>query len=130
MESTIMASTGNSLPTSQWWWDRSNAREVPSMAWAGQNCVGKDSTELSTQKAMQQKVLQEWKSAELIITSELHQLLRDVASIAGMSYLCKLTQHTLACTNSKDVHLSWVQDGRRYSQVGKVISYPWRVGGT
>jgi hypothetical protein len=61
---------------------------------------------------MQQRLIQEQKSAELIITSELHQLLCDAASITGMTYCCKLTKHTLACINSKDICLSWVQDGR------------------
>ena len=99
------------MPKVQWRWDRFNARTLTSAAWASRNCIGKDNTELITHQAMQQRVLQEQKSAELIITSELHQLLRNATSITGMTYSCKLTQHTLACINSKDIHLSWLQDG-------------------
>jgi hypothetical protein len=106
-----MNNTGHTIAKVQWRWDRFNARTVTSVSWASRNCVGKDCTELSTHQAMQQRLIQEQKSAELIITSELHQLLRDAASITGMTYCCKLTKHTLACINSKDIRLSWVQDG-------------------
>ena len=60
---------------------------------------------------MQRRVLEEEKAAIRIITSELHQLLHDAANITGMTYCCELTQQTLACINSKDIRLSWVQDG-------------------
>ena len=107
----MMDDTGNTIPKVQWRWDRFNARTLTSAAWASRNCVGKDCTELSSHLAMQQRVIQEQKSADLIITSEIHQLMRDAASITGMTYWCKLTQHTLACINRKDIRLSWVQDG-------------------
>jgi hypothetical protein len=103
--------TGNTTPKAQWRWDRFNARTLTSAAWASRNCIGTDNAELRTHQAMQQRVLQEQKSAELIITSELHQLLRNAANITSMTYCCKLTQHTLACINSKDIRQSWLQDG-------------------
>jgi hypothetical protein len=107
----MMEDTSNTMPKVQWRWDRFNARSLTSAAWASRNCIGKDNTQLSTHQDMQQRVIQEQKSAEHIISSELHQLLRNAANITGMTYCCKLTQHTLACINSKDIRLSWIQDG-------------------
>ncbi len=106
-----MEDTVNKMPKVEWRWDRFNARTLTSAAWASRNCVGKATTELSSHQAMQQRVIQEKKNAELIIASEIHQLLRNAASITGMTYCCKLTQHTLACINIKDIRQSWVQDG-------------------
>jgi hypothetical protein len=60
---------------------------------------------------MQRRVLQDEKAASHIIAGELHKLLHDAADIVGMTYRCKLTQHTLPCINSKDIRLAWMQDG-------------------
>jgi hypothetical protein len=98
-------------PSSQWRWDRFDARKVTSVAWASRNCVGKDSNMLSSHQAMQRRVIQDEKAAVNIIVSELHQLLHDAANITGMTYRCKQTQHTLPCINSKDIRQSWNQDG-------------------
>ncbi len=69
-----------------------------------------DNAKLSTHQAMQQRVLQEQKIAELIMSSQIHQLLGNAADITGMTYCCKLTKHTPPCINSKDIGLSWVQE--------------------
>jgi hypothetical protein len=96
-------------PIVEWRWDRFNVREVTSLEWAARNCVGR--TDLTVQQAMHKKVIQDQKRAEVIITSELHQFLREAASITGMTYICKITQLTIACINSKDIRTSWLQDG-------------------
>jgi hypothetical protein len=90
----MMEDTSNTMPKVQ--------RSLTSAAWASRNCIGKDNTQLSTHQDMQQRVIQEQKSAEHIISSELHQLLRNAANITGMTYCCKLTQHTLRilCTGT------------------------------
>jgi hypothetical protein len=105
-----MTST-NETPPSQWRWDRFDAKKVTSVAWARQNCLGNDTDNPSTHHAMQQRVLQDEKAASRIIAGELHQFLHDAADITGMTYRFKLTGHTLACVNSKDIRLRWVQDG-------------------
>jgi hypothetical protein len=85
----------------QWRPDRFDARKATSAAWAGRNCVGKDSNELSSHLAMQRIVIEEKRRATEIITQELHE----------MTYCDRLTQHSLACINSRDVRRSWSQDG-------------------
>jgi hypothetical protein len=97
--------------TTQWRWDRFNARNVTSTTWAGKNCVGTDSSDISTHQAMQQRVMREQKSAEMIIVSEIHQLLHDAASITAMQYCCKHTHLMLPCITGKDIRQSWLQDG-------------------
>jgi hypothetical protein len=97
--------------TVQWRWDRFDAKKVTSVDWARRNCVGNDLLSFGAQQAMQKQVIQEAKAAGLTIGSEIHQLLHDAAEITGMSYCCKLTGHTLPCINSKDIRLSWMQDG-------------------
>ena len=74
-------------------------------------CLGNDTDNPSTHHAMQRRVLQDEKAASRIIAGKLHQFLHDAADITGMTYRCKLTGYTLACVNSKDIRLSWVQDG-------------------
>jgi hypothetical protein len=73
--------------------------------------VGSDNGNLSTHQAMQRRVIQDEKAASRIIAGELHQFLHDAADITSMTYRCKITGHTLACINSKDIRLSWMQDG-------------------
>jgi hypothetical protein len=106
-----MTSNNNRQPPSQWRWDRFNAKHVTSLAWASRSCVGRDCNVLSTQQAMHRRVLQDEKAATHIIAGELHKLFHDAANITGMTYRCKLTGHTLLCINSKDIRLSWMQDG-------------------
>jgi hypothetical protein len=106
----MMAGTIETRP-SQWRWDRFDAKKVTSIEWARRNCVGHDNDTHSAHQAMQRRVLQDEKAASRIIAGELHQLLHDAADITGMTYRCKLTCHTLACINSKDIRLSWRQDG-------------------
>ena len=60
---------------------------------------------------MQQRVMQEQKSAEMIIVSKIHQLLHDAATLIAMQYCCKRTNHMLPCITSKDIRQSWLQDG-------------------
>jgi hypothetical protein len=95
----------------EWRWDRFDAKKVTSVVWASRNCIGHDSHLPERHQQMQQRVLQDEKAAGRIITSELHLLLHDAARITGMTYRCKLTQQTLACINSKDIRLAWMQDG-------------------
>ena len=95
----------------EWRWDRFDAKKVTSVAWASRNCVGHDSHLPEAHQAMQGRVLQDEKAAGRIIASKLHLLLHDGANITGMTYRCKLTQQTLACINSKDIRLAWMQDG-------------------
>jgi hypothetical protein len=95
----------------QWRPDRFDARKATSAAWAGKNCVGKDSEQYSSHLAMQKIVLEEKRRATDIITQELHELIRDAAVITGMTYVDRLTQHSLPCINSRDVRRSWTQDG-------------------
>ena len=60
---------------------------------------------------MQRRVILDKNAASLTIASEVHQLLHVAANITGMTYRCNLTNHTLACINTKDIRLSWMQDG-------------------
>jgi hypothetical protein len=73
--------------------------------------VGTDSSNISTHHAMQQRVMQEQKTAERIIVSEIHQLLHDAATLTTMQYCCKQTHHMMPCISSKDIRQSWLQDG-------------------
>jgi hypothetical protein len=100
-----MTSNNNGTPPSQQWrWDRFDAKLVTSLAWANRSCVRKDYTNLlSIHHAMQRRVLQDKKAASHLIVGKLHKLLHDVADIAEMTYRCKRMQHTLPCTNSKDI---------------------------
>ena len=106
-----MTSNKNKTQPAQWRWDRFNAKQVTSLSWASRSCVGQDCDLLTTQQAMQRRVLQDEKAASHIIAGELHKLLHDAADITKMTYCCKLTQHTLPCINSKDIRLAWMQDG-------------------
>ncbi len=90
------------MPT-QWRWDRFDARTVTSQAWAGRNCVGVDSSEISTHVAMQKRLMEEQNIVMQIIVSEIHQLLHDAAAINNMKYCCKRTNHMLPCLNNKDI---------------------------
>jgi hypothetical protein len=103
--------TSTESTLTQWRWDRFDAKKVTSVAWASRNCIGHDSHLPERHQEMQQRVLQDEKAASRIITSELHLLLHDAAHITNMTYRCKLTQQTLACINSKDIRLAWMQDG-------------------
>ena len=105
-----MKSTGNIQP-SHWRWDRFDAKRATSLVWASHNCVGADQNNPEAHQAMQKRVLQDEKAVNQIIVGELHQLLNEAAHITGMTYRCKLTQQTLACINSKDIRLAWMQDG-------------------
>jgi hypothetical protein len=100
-------------PTVEWRWDRFNARKVTTVAWASRNCVGLDSGVASKHQEMQKQVMEEQKYADNIIVSELHEMLRIAATITGMTYHCKRTQHNLACVTHKDIRLSWLQDGSK-----------------
>jgi hypothetical protein len=91
--------------------DRFDARKTTSAAWASRNCVGKGSDQLSSHIAMQKIVMDEKRRAAEIITHELHELIRDAAAITGMTYVDRLTQHSLPCINSRDIRRSWSQDG-------------------
>ena len=93
-------------PPAEWRWDRFDSRKMTTVTWAKRNCVGADRELLVAHLVMQQKVLQEQKKAEQIILSEIHQLMYDAASITGMTYYCKLTHHTIVCTNTKDMRRS------------------------
>jgi hypothetical protein len=95
----------------QWRPDRFNARKATSAAWAGKNCVGRDSEQHSSHLAMQKIVMEEKRRALEIITQELQELIRDAAAITGMTYVDRITQHSLPCINSRDVRRSWTQDG-------------------
>jgi hypothetical protein len=106
-----MTSNGKGPSPSQWRWDRFDAKHVTSLAWASRSCMGRDCNLLSTQHAMQRKVLQDQKVATHIIAGELHKLFHDAANITGMTYRCKLTKHTLPCVNSKDIRQAWMQNG-------------------
>lgn len=106
-----MACKDGVMPKVQWRWDRFNVRALTTVDYARRNCVGNDCDELETQRDMQQTVIEEQKHVDHDIVSELHELLRKAASITGMTYWCKLTNHKLACTTIKDIRLSWVQDG-------------------
>jgi hypothetical protein len=103
-------SSDKSTP-SQWRWDRFDAKQVMSLAWASHSCVGKDCYLLSTHQAMQRRVIQDKKGATHIILGELPGLFHEAANITGMTYRCKLTGHALPCINSKDIRLAWMQDG-------------------
>ena len=106
-----MASNIMTPPPVEWRWDRFNARKVTTVAWASRNCVGKDGGDISAHQDMQKQVMEEQKYANSIIVSELHEFLRIAATITGMTYHCKTTQHNLACMNVRDIRLSWLQDG-------------------
>jgi len=99
------------MPAKQWRPDRFDARKSTSAAWAGRKCVGKDSNTLSSHKAMQLIVMEDKRLAGELITQELHELIRNAATITGMKYCDRLTSHSLACVNSRDVRRSWSQDG-------------------
>jgi hypothetical protein len=106
-----MTSSTDRAPPSQWRWDRFDAKQSTSLAWASRNCVGRDGNLLSNQQAMQRRVLQDVKAASHIIAVELHKLLHDAAKITGMTYRCKISRHILPCINSKDIRQAWMQDG-------------------
>jgi hypothetical protein len=106
-----MTSNDNRTSTTQWRWDRFDAKQVTSLAWASRSCIGRDFNLLSTKQAMQRQVLQDEKAATHIIAGELHQLFHDAANITKMTYRCKLTGCTLPCINSKDIRQAWMQDG-------------------
>jgi hypothetical protein len=106
-----MASNSMTSPPVEWRWDRFNARKVTTVAWASRNCVGKDGNDISAHQEMQKQVMGEQKYADNIIVSELHEFFRVAATITGMTYHCKQTQHNLACMNVRDIRLSWLQDG-------------------
>jgi hypothetical protein len=108
----------------QWRWDRFDAKKVTSVDWAARNCVGRD----SDHQAMQRRVLQDERSAGLIIAGELHQLLHDAAKITGMTYLCKFTNPSLPCINTKDIRLSWCQNGSRDNL--QRLAWMWYYYGT
>jgi hypothetical protein len=110
-KTVTMTTTSSTIPPAQWRWDRFDAKKVTSVAWASRNCVGMDSHLPEAHQAMQRRVLQDEKAAGQIIASELHLFLHDAANITQMTYRCKLTQQTLACINSKDIRLAWMQDG-------------------
>jgi metal-dependent amidase/aminoacylase/carboxypeptidase family protein len=106
---------GSSRPT-EWRWDRFNAKKVTSTEWAGRNCVGTDSSKISSHVAMQKMVMEEQNSAMMIIVSEIHQLLHDAATITNMKYCCKRTNHMLPCLTNRDIRKSWLQDGSEANQ--------------
>jgi hypothetical protein len=82
-----MTSNDNRPSTTQWRWDRFDAKQVTSLAWASRSCIGRDCNLLSTKQAMQtRQVLQDEKAATPIIAGELHQLFHDAANITKMSY--------------------------------------------
>jgi hypothetical protein len=106
-----MATNSMPPPPVEWRWDRFNTCKVTTVAWASRNCVGKDAGDISSHQEMQKRVMEEQKYADSIIVSELHEFLRMAATITGMTYHCKRTQHNLACMNVRDICLSWLQDG-------------------
>jgi hypothetical protein len=108
-----MTSNDNRPSKTQWRWDRFDAKQVTSLAWASRSCIGRDCNLLSTKQAMQRRVLQDEKAATHIIAGELHQLYHDAANITKMTYRCKLTGYTLPCINSKDIRQAWMQDGSK-----------------
>jgi hypothetical protein len=108
-----MTSNDNRPSKPQWRWDRFDAKQVTSLAWASRSCIGRDCNLLSTKQAMQRRVLQDEKAATHIIAGELHQLFHDAANITKMTYRYKLTGYTLPCINSKDIQQDWMQDRRK-----------------
>ena len=99
------------VPTKQWRPDRFDARKATSIDWARRNCVGTHCNDPQSHHDMQQEVMADKRLAGELITRRLHALIREAANITGMTYCDPLTQHSLACINSKDVRKSWIQDG-------------------
>jgi hypothetical protein len=105
-----MTSNDNRPSTTQWRWDRFDAKQVTTLAWASRSCNGRDSNLLSTKQARQRQGLQDEKAATHIIAGELHQLFHDAANITKITYRSKLIGYTLPCINSKDIRQAWMQD--------------------
>ena len=96
----------------EWRWDRFNVRNPTSTEWAGRSCTGQDSNNTAKAKQdMQLQVIRDQKQVDLLITAEIHELVRAAALITGLTYKCKFTQHQIGCISIKDIQLSWVQDG-------------------
>ena len=108
----------------QWRWDRFNAKKLTTVEWAAHNCIGKD----VNHQAMQKQVLQDEKRAGSIITAAIHKLLHEAAVITGMTYCCKITQHTYPCISVKDIRLSWMQNGDQANL--KRLAWMWYFYGT
>jgi hypothetical protein len=100
----------------QWRWDRFNARTRTSEAWAARNMVGTTTNDLSDIHPLQRQVMGEKKECEAIIAMEIQKLLREAASITGMTYNDTHTKHSLACINGRDIRASWMQDGSDINQ--------------
>jgi hypothetical protein len=111
MAENNMAGNDRVNPMVEWRWDRFNVRTGTSTEWAARNCTGSDSNTQQAQLAMQHQIQQELKHIEVVVTAEIHELLWTAADITGMTYKCKFTQYELACIKTKDMRVSWVQNG-------------------
>jgi hypothetical protein len=105
-----MTSNDNRPSNTQWRWDHFDAKQVTSLAWASQSCIGRDCNLLSTKHAIEKASATVEKAATHILDGEVHQLFHDAANITKMTCRCKLTGYTLPCINSKDIRKAWMQD--------------------
>jgi hypothetical protein len=111
INSNRMATTNPHRPKVQWRWDRFNARGLTGEAWAARNIVGTMADQEVETKPMQRQVTEEKKESDALIVMEIQKLLREAATITGMTYHDTQTNHSLACINGRDIRASWMQDG-------------------